>query len=346
MNIVGRRAVVIVTLSLSLFFSACLWGCESKPPEKAVASKPTIGILVYRQDDIYIGLVSKAIQEALADKAEVEIVAAEWDQLLQNEQIDAFIKKNVSALAVNIVDTQAAARAVDTIKKAGIPVVFFNREPDLNSIKGYDKARFVGTTASDAGVMQGEIIAELWRKHPEYDRNKDGKCQYIMIQANLDNPEAVARTEFSVKQARKEGVDMQQVGETLFCGWDENMAYEAMRLVFPYSGDTIELIIANNDSMALGAIRALNEFGYNLGGNFDKFIPVVGVDAIPQAVEAIRKGMMSGTVVQDGVAMGRTVATMLLNAVNGRDFLDGVPYTWDDSGIAVRIPYARFIGEH
>jgi len=346
MNIVGRRAAVIVALSLSLFFSACLWGCESKPPEKAALPKTTIGILVYRQDDVYIGLVSKAIQEALADKAEVEIVAAEGDQLLQNEQIDAFIKKNVSALAVNIVDTQAAARAVDAIKKAGIPVVFFNREPDLSSIKAYDKARFVGTTAADAGIMQGEIIADLWRKHPEYDRNKDGKCQYVMIQANLDNPEAVARTEFSVKQARKEGVDMQQVGETLFCSWDENMAYEAMRLMFPYNSDTIELIIANNDSMALGAIRALNESGYNLGGDSGKFIPVVGVDAIPRAVEAIQKGMMSGTVVQDGAAMGRAVATMLLNAVNGRDFLDGVPYSWDDSGIAVRIPYARFTGEN
>jgi methyl-galactoside transport system substrate-binding protein len=338
MNIVGRRAAVTVAFSLSLFFSVCLWGCESKPPEKAAPSKTTIGVLVYKHDDTYIELVSSAIEETLVGKAEVEIVAAEGDQLMQNEQIDAFIKKNVSALAVNIVDTQAAARAVDAIKKAGIPVVFFNREPDLNSIKAYDRARFVGTTASDAGVLQGEIIAELWRKHPEFDRNKDGKCQYVMIQANLDNPEAVARTEFSVKQARKEGVDMQQVGETLFCSWDENMAYEAMRLMFPYNGNKMELIIANNDSMALGAIRALNEFGYNLGGGSSIFIPVVGVDAIPRAVEAIQKDKMSGTVVQDSAAMGRTVAAMLLNAVGGRDFLDGVPYNWDDSGIAIRIP--------
>ena len=342
----GRRAVAIAAFGISVFFAACLWGCETKAPGKDAAAEMLIGVLVYRQDDTYIGLVSEAIQEALAGKAVVEIVAAGGDQLIQNEQIDAFIKRKVSALAVNIVDPLAAARAVDAIKRAGIPVVFFNREPDLSSIKAYGRARFVGTTAADAGIIQGHIIAELWRKHPEYDRNKDGKFQYVMLQANLDNSEAVARTEFSVRQARAEGVGMQQVGETLLCIWDEGMAYEAMRLVFPQKSDVMELVIANNDAMALGAIRALNEFGYNLGGGSAKFIPVVGVDAIPQAVEAIRQGIMSGTVVQDSQAMGRTVATILLNMVKGGDCLEGVPYNWDESGVAIRIPYARFVSDH
>lgn len=343
MRTVKNRARAVAAFAASALLAAFLWGCETQPPEKPARDKPLVGILVYRQDDAYIGLVTKAIQEALANDATVEVLYAEDDQMLQNEQIVALIKKNVSGFALNIADPQAAATAVDTIKKAGIPVVFFNREPDLASIKSYGKTRFVGTNTFDAGIMQGDIIKELWDRRPEYDKNKDGKCQYIMIQANLDNPEAVARTEYSVKQARANGIAMQQVGETLLCNWDEKLAHEAMRLLFPLHEDRVELIIANNDTMALGAIKALNEFGYNLeGGDPAKFIPVVGVDAVPQAIAAIKKGVMSATVVQDSSAMGKTVAAMIRNAIDGKDFREGVPYPWDESGIAVRIPYSRY----
>jgi len=330
---------------LAVLFCVFLSACEAEQQEKPSSGKPVIGILVFREDDAYISLVAQAIQKEMQDKADVEVLYAAEDQLLQNEQIDALLKKKVSALAVNIVETQAAAKAVDAIKKAGIPVVFFNREPDLRSLEAYANARFVGTNAFDAGIMQGDIIAELWGKHPEFDRNGDGKCQYLMIQANLDNPEAVARTEYSVKRAREKGLTMQQSGDTLLCNWEENMAFVAVKLMLPQQIDTIELIISNNDSMALGAIKALNELEYNLGnGQPGKYIPVVGVDALPGAVEAITQGKMSGTVVQDGNAMGHAVSTMILNAVQGKDFLEGLPYAWDDSGIAIRIPYSRYTG--
>ena len=346
MKTTGKRAAALIFLCILAVCAICLGGCESEPGKKTSSGgKPMVGILVYKKDDAYVGFVSKAMQESLKDRAEVEVLFADGDQLIQNEQIGALLQRGAVGLAVNIVEIQAVAKVVDDIKKAGIPVVFFNREPDLSSLKGYAKARFVGTTANDAGVMQGDIIAELWRKHSGYDRNKDGRCRYLMLQGNLDNPEAIARTEYSVKRARELGLAMWQEGDSLLCNWDENLAYDSVRLVLPYRIDALELIIANNDSMALGAIRALNESGYNLeGGDRARFIPVVGVDAVPAAVEAIQKGMMSGTVIQDGGAMGRTVAGMLMNAVEGRDFLDGIPYNWDASGIAVRIPYARYTG--
>ena len=343
MSTVKKRATILSVFVAAVVFSLFLQGCETEPQKKAAGAKPVVGILVYRQDDPYIGLVTKAIQKALEGKAEVEVLYAEDDQLVQDDQIDSLIRKNVSALALNIVNPLAAGKAVDAIKKAGIPVVFFNREPDLGTIRTYAKACFVGTNIFDAGIMQGDIIAELWKKHPEYDKNNDGKCQYIMIQANVDNPEALARTEYSIKRARENGMAMRQVGETLLCNWNETLARDAMRLVFPLNESIVELIIANNDSMALGAIEALMESGYNReGGDPSKFIPVVGVDAIPQAIEAIQKGVMSATVLQDSGAMGNAVAALVMNAINGKNFLEGTSHAWDDSGVAIRIPYSRY----
>lgn len=60
--------------------------------------------------------------------------------------------------------------------------------------------------AIDAGKMQGDIIKDLWDAHPEYDLNGDGKVQYVMFQGEPDNPEAIARTQYSVEQATANGL--------------------------------------------------------------------------------------------------------------------------------------------
>ena len=247
---------------------------------------------------------------------------------------------HANALAVNLVNPQHADAVLDKIRKAEVPAVFFNREPDLSVLKHTDSACFVGTLAFEAGRMQGELIKQLWDAHPEYDRNKDGVLQYVLFQGNADNPEAIARTEHSVRRAVELGVPMRQLGVNYVCNWDASLATEAMRGALASHGEEVELVLSNNDAMALGTVVALQERGYN-SGNPAKFIPVVGVDALPSALEAIRNGTMSATVKQDGDAMAAAIATLIFNKLDKKPFLEGTPYTWDASGLAVRIPYLK-----
>lgn len=310
---------------------------------QASAGQPRIGVLIYKYDDTYISTVRNALTKAFQGKATVSMQDGKGDQATQNDQLDVMLEKRMDGLLVNMVDAQAAAGVLNKIKATGIPVVFFNREPDLNVIKSYDKAMFVGTNAADAGKMQGDIIKNLWTKHPEYDLNKDGKFQFVMFKGEPDNPEAIARTEWSVKQAIANGIDMDQIGQTFVSNWDTAQAQSAMESALAANEGKIELVIANNDSMAMGAIAALSNVGYNIQGG-SKFIPVVGVDATEQAVDAINKGIMSATVKQDGEAMGQAVSTIILNMVAGKPNLDGTDFKYDESGIAVRIPYAPYEG--
>ncbi|MCC8181337.1 MAG: galactose ABC transporter substrate-binding protein [Planctomycetes bacterium] len=312
--------------------------------QPAAAGQPRIGVLIYKYDDTYISTVRNALSRALDGKDNVIMQAGKGDQASQNDQLDVMIARRVDGLLVNMVDAQAAAGVLQKIKAAGIPVVFFNREPNLDVLKGYDKAIFVGTNAADAGKMQGDIIRNLWNNHPEYDLNKDGKFQYVMFQGEPDNPEAIARTEYSVSQAIANGIKMEQIGQTFVCNWDTALAQGAMESALAANEGKIELVIANNDSMAMGAIAALSNVGYNLEGG-SKYVPVIGVDATEQAVDAINRGIMSATVKQDGEAMGNALATIILNMVAGKPNLDGTGYQYDDSGIAVRIPYSPYEGK-
>ncbi len=353
----GKMLILPAAFVLALG-SLLLTGCgEEKKEEAAPAAsadtaapaaeaKPTVGALIYKYDDTYISTVRNALTKALEGKAELTMQDGKGDQATQNDELDVMIQKKTQVLLVNMVDAKAAAGVVEKAKAAGIPLVFFNREPDTSVIKSYDKAVFVGTNAADAGKMQGEIIAKLWTAHPEYDLNQDGQCQYIMLQGEPDNPEAIARTKYSVEEAVNQGVQMEQIGQTYVCNWDTAQAQQAVESALAANEGKIELVIANNDGMAMGAIAALSNIGYNKeGGDKSKFIPIIGVDATDQAVDAIGKGLMSATVKQDGAAMGQAISTIALNLAAGKAPLEGTDYKFDDTGVCVRIPYSPYTGE-
>ena len=336
-----KLLAMLMASVMMLGVTACGGGSE---PAADNGDLPTVGVLIYKYDDTYISTVRNALEAALDGKAEVIMQDGKGDQATQNDQLDVMIEKGVDVLAVNMVAAKAAAGVVEKAKTAGIPTVFFNREPDTEVVKSYDKAIFIGTNAADAGKMQGDLVKKIFDANPAYDLNSDGKVQYVMFQGEPDNPEAIARTQYSVEQAVENGVVMEQVGETQVCNWDTEMAQKAMEAMLAANEGKIELVLANNDGMAIGCVAALSNIGYNTGAEGAGFIPVIGVDATDAAKDAIANKTMSATVLQDGDAMGKAIAAVTLNMAAGNEALADTEYTLDDTGVAVRIPYAPYEG--
>lgn len=335
-----KKIALIFILILSFVLTGC--GKSNMAEDPAMGGEVKIGVLIYKYDDTYISTVRQALEAKAKGRAELYLNDGKGDQGTQNDQVDLLLQKGVDVLLVNMVDIGAAPTVVSKAKAAGVPVVFFNREPATDVIKSYDKARFVGTNAKDAGVIQGEIVTELW-KTGKHDTNGDGKMQYVMFKGEPDNPEAVARTEYSVNTVKENGIPVEEL-ELQVANWDTEQANRAMEAWITKYGNKIEMVIANNDGMAQGAIAALQAAGYNKGDE-SKFIPVVGVDATDAAKELISKKYMSGTVLQDGEAMAEALITLGLNAAEDKDFIEGSNYKYDETGVAVRIPYQPYTGE-
>ncbi|MDD4688570.1 MAG: galactose ABC transporter substrate-binding protein [Eubacteriales bacterium] len=331
------RKIISLVIAISML-SVIATGCMGKNQDNNL---PKIGVCLYKYDDTYISTVRQALEQGFKNKATLYLNDGKGDQGTQNDQVDLLIQKNVDVLLVNIVDVGAAQTIVDKAKNADIPILFFNREPDQSVIKSYDKARFVGTNAKDAGVIQGEIITKTWSSG-EYDTNKDGVMQYVMLKGEPDNPEAVARSEWSIKTAEENGIKTEELGIQV-CNWDTETANRAMEAWLSKFGDKIEFVVSNNDSMAQGAIAALQASNYNKGGD-SKHIPVVGVDATDAAKDLIAKGYMTGSVLQDGQAMSNALIAIALNAYNKKEFIENTEYEYDATGIAVRIPYKPYEG--
>ena len=93
--------------------------------------------------------------------------------------------------------------------------------------------------------------------------------------------------------------------------------------------------------MAIGAIEVLQQYGLNLG--HDRYIPVVGIDALDEAKELINKGFMEGTIEQLPKPIAEALYKVGLNLFEHKKPLQDTNYTFDNSGVAIRIPYGETI---
>lgn len=125
--------------------------------------------------------------------------------------------------------------------------------------------------------------------------------------------------------------------------WDTASAKDAVDALFLRFGNKIEAIISNDDSMAIGAVQALQKYGYNTGNKFQSII-VVGLDGVSEAKELVSKGFMLGTASQETADMTNTIYTVGMNLVKDRNPLEGVSYKSDETGVAVLLPYEPYTG--
>jgi methyl-galactoside transport system substrate-binding protein len=326
------------TLATSILLAA---GCSSSTSGTAGSGKsndnslPAVGATIYKFDDNFMSYVRRSMQDEAKGKINLMLNDSQNDQAKQMEQVDTLIAKGAKSLAINLVDPKAAPTIIDKAKAKNIPVIFFNKEPDANVMKSYDKAYYVGTTSAESGILQGDLIAKAWEANKDkWDKNHDGKIQYVLLKGEPGHPDAEARTKYVIDELHKKGIQTQELAlDTAM--WDATKATEKMDAWISKFGDQIEFVIANNDGMALGAIASLEKAGYFTGS---KYMPVVGVDAIPEALDMIKSGKMVGSILNDAKNQGKATIDLAANAANGKDVLAGTQWKLDDTK-AVRVPY-------
>lgn len=306
-----------------------------------------VGVLLYRFDDVYISLVRQSLEKVQAEnegKVEFTFYDGKNNQSVQNETLDALLKKNnVDLLLVNLVETNSTRDVINKIKEQNVPIILFNREPvSIEAIKSYNKSCYIGTETTEAGVLQGKVITNVWNNNKSaIDKNNDEILQYIMLVGENDNLEAITRSKYSILSINNSGIKTEELALKV-CNWNEEEAKNATKALISQLGNKVEAIISNNDSMAIGAIEALQEYGYNKGDK-TQTITVVGVDAIPEAQKLIKEGIMAGSVLQDSYALAKALYEVGTNLVYNRNPIYDTEYKFDATGVSIRLPYEEYI---
>jgi methyl-galactoside transport system substrate-binding protein len=231
--------------------------------------------------------------------------------------------------------------AGSTVLNKDKPLVFFNRQPsdpvsgaiDMTAMNWNGSTYYVGFDAAGGGAVQGKLITDyLAGQTAAIDRNGDGTIGYVLCIGDVGHNDSKARTEGIRKAlgtwngstdpgAAKEGsitfggktfkvVELEGRAMTGTDGstWNANAATEAMGGWATRFGTAIDMVVSNNDGMAMGCLQA---------SNFPAGIPIFGYDANADAIDAIGAGQLTGTVSQNVDAQATATLQVLRNLMDG-----------------------------
>ena len=228
------------------------------------------------------------------------------------------------AVLINLVD---AATAQQCIEAAGdMNVVFVNRVPEDTSVLTAGSSAAVVSNENQSGGYQGQFLADYFNAKGQTD------VRYIMLQGTLGLVHTEQRSASVIQAMKDGGLNPIEAAAPLVADYDRATA---MDMISPLLTTTeFDCIIANNDAMALGAVEAMTAQGLD-----PKSVPIVGIDATVDGIQAIKDGTLAMTVFQDANGQGYGAVQAAVNLIEGNAINDGTDYETDETGNIVWVPF-------
>ena len=306
-----------------------------------------IAVIVHTLDDPYMIRLRESLENIEKDNknnVKFNFFDAKNNISIQNEIIDSAIRNSYDLLILNLADKRENV-VVDILNKAkgeNIPIILMNISPEVVSKVSniYNKVAFVLPDSKQAGTSEGKIIIDLWNNKINIDKNGDGILQYVLLKGRVNDPQAIDRTKYVISTINDSGIKTQEIA-LIDANWSKEIAESAINNLFLKYNGSIEAIISNNDAMAIGAIEALNQYGYNKGDK-SKNIAVVGIDGLPEAIDLIDKGFMTGTVIQDSNVEAEMFYNIGMNLINNLTPTENTNYKAVNGEIIIPFPYNTY----
>ena len=273
-------------------------GCNSsKNSEQAEAKKIVIGATMLSMQSEYIVNLSDEMQKKAEEMGvELILVDAERSALKQIEQVESFIAQKVDVIILNPCEVEASSPAVAKALAAKIPII------NVNSATATPPTAFVGSNDTEAGRMAMKLIA----------KKLNGKGNVVMIHGFMGQTAQIQR-EKGAKEILKQYPNLkliaQQAGD-----WDRAKGLDLMENWIQSYGKDINAVFAQNDEMGMGALKALQNAG--LKDN----VLLVSIDAIADALQAVKKGELDATILQNSQKQGAGAIETAVKMAKGQPY--------------------------
>lgn len=264
-----------------------------------------VGASMQWLNDTYIRIVTDAMEERAEELGiALTILDGQGRSETQVAQVENLIAQQFDVIILNPMSIEGAAPAVDAAVNAGIPIFTL-----VSLVANQDKAvTYVGSDAPESGLIQGRMIVDA----------TGGEGRVALIQGPIGHDAQIGRRDGLLEAF--EGTDLEIVVEQT-ANWQRD---QALQLVENWlqSGMEFDVVAAQNDNMAMGALQAIEN-----AGMADRIL-VFGIDATDDAKAAIEAGRLAGTVFQDAVGQGRMAMDVALRIANGENVDDVIfiPY--------------------
>lgn len=255
--------------------------------------KKVIGVSMLSLQSEFVVNVKDAMEDAAAE-LEVRLIVndAQREAVKQVQQIESFISQGVDAIILNPCEMEASSPAVRKAQEAGIPIINVNSE----------------TTASPDGFVgsRDEESAEIALEHIVLQLG--GKGNIVVMHGYMGQAAQLKRasaTKTVLSKYPEITILAEQTAE-----WDRAKAMSLMENWIQSYGNQMDAVFAQNDEMGMGALQALEQAGLK-----DQVL-VVSIDAIGDALKAVKDGRLDATVFQDAKAQGKQAVQMAVDFIN------------------------------
>lgn len=334
-------------LAALLFFCVCIFFCACGKQQPDTKNRLYAGVAYYNKSDTFMSQFIICLKEQFDklgnDDFEVSMTIrdAAGSQRTQDDQVKELIAAGCNILCVNLVDRADPSEIINLAKEKNIPIIFFNREPVMEDMMQWDGLYYVGADAKQSGVMQGELAADIIKEGGVADRNKDGKIQFVILEGEPGHQDAIIRTENAVKTLKEQGIGLEKLCCSI-ANWNRAQAQNRMMQIIGQYQNEIELVLANNDDMVLGAIDAYKKLNYT-----ESALPVfLGIDGTDAGLEAVIEGKLAGTVYNDKEKQAEAIAKLAASIISSENTAEaGAHKETEEAGYInnkyIYLPYSK-----
>lgn len=294
----------------------------------------TAGVVWYNFADTFISNARAVLNNVSKADGTVTVTDADSqnDTTIQDNNMNNIFTQHPDFFVLNNINNAATSQIVEAAKKEDITTIFANTtSPSDEDFANYDKLWYVSSASEQSGQNMGNEIVDYFNSHDNWDRNGNGKVDFILLQGMPTFSDTINRSSYSLAAIEAAGYtlgtniggeDVTGVkgGDSItgvICDFQRQEAQENVEALLSAYGDDIDCILADNDDEALGAIAALQAHGYLTDDS--NYIPVVGVDATAAGCEAIKNGTMLGTSLNNPVKLGKAVYKVMYLLTKGEE---------------------------
>jgi ribose transport system substrate-binding protein len=290
----GSKGKQAGTYALAAVVTVALVAATSLLHTGSGGNNPKVGLsLSTLNNPFFVQIRSGAQAEAKKLGVDLTVTDAQNDASQQANQLQNFTSSGLGAVIVNPVDSDAASNSVKAANKADIPVIAVDR--------GVNNAKTDALVASD-NVAGGELAAKT------IGDRLGGHGKIVILQGQAGTSAARERAQ-GFANGLKAFPGIQVVAQQP-ADFDRTKGLDVMSNLLQSHPD-VQGVIAANDEMALGAIKAL-------GSKAGKSVSVVGFDGTPDGLTAVKNGTLYASVAQQPSQLGRIAVDNALKAIQDK----------------------------
>ncbi|MBY5542950.1 sugar ABC transporter substrate-binding protein [Rhizobium leguminosarum] len=254
----------------------------------SAAHAQTIGVSMSDLDKFRTALLNGVVSHGQTISGlKLVTESAKGDNELQKKQVQQFVADKVDAIIVAVSDGDLGPQMTKIAADAGIPLIYINNVPS-NLMDLPDNQVVVASNEKESGTLETQQVCTLLK----------GKGRVVVLMGEPFHAAARARTQDISDVIATPDCKGLQIVERQAAYWSSDYADQQMQ-EWLSAGVKFDAVIANNDEMALGAIRAMKKAGMPM-----KDVVVAGVDATDDALAAMVAGDLDVTILQSAVGQG------------------------------------------